>query len=104
MCKHNEQNTCVKSIQKLIHSCVPETNMKIFNMLIDFIHNLNSQYCESDNHVRTLLLNGSFTADGHTCITKSMYRVSRLDFTRLYNSGTNNLLNYYRLPIVRNHY
>ena len=100
MCEHHEQNTCVKSIQQLINPCVPETNMQMFEVLIDFIHNINSQYCESNEHERTSLLKGAFTADGHTCITKSLHRVSRLNCTH----KTLEIILNFRLSIVHNHF
>ena len=79
MCEHQEHNTCVKSIQQLLNTCVSKVNMEMFNELSDFIHNINIQYCESSEHQRTSLLNGTFTADGQTCNTKSLQRVSRLN-------------------------
>lgn len=77
MCDRHEQNNCVKSLQQLMNPCVPDANIQMFNVLMDFIHNINTQYCESNEHERTSLLNGTFTADGHTCITKSLHRVSK---------------------------
>lgn len=99
MCEHHEQNTCVKSIQQLINPCVPKAHMEMFNVLSDFIQNINSQYCKSNEHQRTSLLNGTFTADGQTCNTKSLQRVSRLICTHTTHDG----ILYFRHLIVHNH-
>ncbi|CAO1392896.1 unnamed protein product [Diamesa hyperborea] len=74
MCQQDEQVFCVNSIQQLLNPCVTKANMEMFNVLSKFIYHINKQYCESNEHQRTSLLNGTFTADGHTCNTKSMQR------------------------------